>query len=59
VAIRTFEHGDLKNGTKTYPGNCIEEGAFEALGGRLNGQGKRTYDDGRVEEGMFKNGKLV
>jgi hypothetical protein len=44
-------------GTATYPGGEVYEGAFVA--GKREGLGKLTYKKGEVSEGVWKNGILM
>lgn len=56
-----FEFGVLVEGSIEYKHGPIqsEEGKFAWHGNQLNGEGKRVYRTGKVEEGIFENGVLI
>jgi len=63
VVLRLVE-GDMTNGRRlgevkiTYENGAIYIGKLNK-NGNLHGQGKYTFTDGKVQEGIWKNGKFI
>eukprot|EP00984_Skeletonema_dohrnii_P000426 scaffold144_cov94-Skeletonema_dohrnii-CCMP3373.AAC.9 len=50
------KHSHSENGTITYDNGDVYEGEFES--NKPHGVGKMMYKDGRVQEGIWKDGKI-
>jgi hypothetical protein len=51
-----WNNGELSNGTISWPDKSIYKGAIKDL--KMHGIGKKTYENGKIEEGLFENGYL-
>jgi hypothetical protein len=49
-------NGSISNGTITWPDKSTYTGEIKDY--RMNGMGKKTYSNGRIEEGLFDNDKF-
>lgn len=49
-------NGEISNGTITWPDKSTYFGAINKY--RMNGMGKKTYSNGKIEEGLFENGSF-